>query len=435
MTSLREVVNELFVTNPEVLGDLDENTNKLQNHTDTDTKDIRFAGEERTISIASFTFPQAEKLTKVPDMWSWDYIGLYSQYAAVGLLYGSSGTLFSFCVYEFEGESNVCSNSRNLVFFAWNIKIFYAILTDSFRPFGLRRKPWMIAGWTMVLLILLILTIFASSMSTSLWLISLLVMQGFVMLSDVPADGYSVELGQMESSEQRGQILATGQRIRFTFSVLAGVIQTFLLNGPTTNAKDCPISFQECWSWGLTINQYYGLLLGIVFLLSLPVFWLKEIDVSHLKRHDFKYFMKEVWSTLKTLTTMNLLIFVIGTGALTNFVYNTNTYLQYYIIELTNFEAGIDTITSYLALVVAIWIFQKYLIKKNWQYTQYGSTLVTSVLELIWIAAYYNAGGTQNAWFTIFVDLDLVFFNIFITIIIIIIIIIIYYYYYYYALL
>ena len=90
----------------------------------------------------------------------------------------------------------------------------------------------------------------AHTMNASTWLSMLLLMQGFLMFSDVPADGYryshtqllthslthefthllprSVELGKLESDEQRGQILATGQRIRFTFSVVAGVIQTFL---------------------------------------------------------------------------------------------------------------------------------------------------------------------------------------------------------------
>jgi hypothetical protein len=148
---------------------------------------------------------------EVPDMWSWNYIGLYSQYASVGLLYGMSGTLLPFCVYTFDGATNVCANAQNIVFFAWNFKIFFAILTDSFRPFGMRRKPWMIAGWGMVLVLLLILAIFADKMDASTWLATLLVTQCFLMLSDVPADGYSVELGQLETEEQRGQILATGR--------------------------------------------------------------------------------------------------------------------------------------------------------------------------------------------------------------------------------
>jgi hypothetical protein len=46
-----------------------------------------------------------------------------------------------------------------------------------------------------------------------------------------PADGYSVELGHLEPHDQRGQILATGQFIRFMACVFAGAIQSFLLNG------------------------------------------------------------------------------------------------------------------------------------------------------------------------------------------------------------
>ena len=77
------------------------------------------------------------------------------------------------------------------MFFAWYIKIFYAILTDSYRPFGMRRKPWMITGWVLVLVMLLVLSITASSLDASTWLVMLLLVQAFVMLSDVPADGYS----------------------------------------------------------------------------------------------------------------------------------------------------------------------------------------------------------------------------------------------------
>ena len=73
-------------------------------------------------------------------MWSWSFIGLYCQYAAVGLLYGSGGTLLPFCVYTFNGPTNICSNAKNITFFAWHIKIFFAILTDVYHPYGMRRK-------------------------------------------------------------------------------------------------------------------------------------------------------------------------------------------------------------------------------------------------------------------------------------------------------
>jgi hypothetical protein len=349
-----------------------------------------------------------DKTQPVPDMWSKEYIGLYCQYASIGLMYGSTGALIPFCAYVYDGPSNVCANSRNIVTFAWNLKIFYAILVDSYRPFGMRRKPWMLAGWAMVLVLFLVLAFTAHNMSLYSWLIMLLFTQAFAMLSDVPADGYCVELGQLESPEHRGQILATGQRVRFFFCVIAGVIQTFLLNGPTTNADGCPTSFDNCWSWGLTINQYYGLLFALIFILSVPIVWLKELDATHIPQHTVRHFFHEIWLTLQNLTTFYLVVFVIGVMTLTNFTNNANVELQYYVIQLTNFQSGIDTITTYGSLVIAIWLFQRYMIDRNWRHTQLASVFLAAALGLVWIAPYYNAGGTMDPWFTIFIDLDTV---------------------------
>ena len=253
----------------------------------------------------------------VPNMWELENIGLYCQYAAVGLLYGSATTLMQFCVYVKGGEANVCSNSYNIVFFAWNFKIVFAVVTDMYRPFGLRKKPWMIFGWASTLFILLLLAcIPESSMTLSTWLTMLLLTQFFMMFSDVPSDGYSVELGKLEPNAQRGQILATGQRIRFIFAAFSGLIQMFLLNGPTTNAPDSP----DAWSWGLTMQGYYGLLFAITLVLVLPIFYFKEVRKIHKitgevspppPAHTLTHFMEELWVVLQNQTTLSLLIYVI----------------------------------------------------------------------------------------------------------------------------
>jgi len=172
---------------------------------------LKFIFNLRDSIIISNSFSTDDKVFSTKDMWSINYVGLYCQYAAVGLLYGSSGTLIPFCAYAFKGPTNVCANAKNITFFAWNIKLFFAILTDCIRPFGMRRKPWMIMGyipsflthqlnliirycaigWAMVLILLLVLATSSSYMSVSVWLSTLLFLQGFMMLSDVPADGYS----------------------------------------------------------------------------------------------------------------------------------------------------------------------------------------------------------------------------------------------------
>ena len=75
---------------------------------------------------------------------------------------------------------------------------------------------------------------------------------------------------------------------------------------------------------------------------------------------------------------------------------------------IVNEQAGIDTITTYFGLVYAIYLFQTYLINRNWRISEYGSIVISSLLGLLWIPAYYNLGGTRNAWYTIFIDLDTV---------------------------
>ena len=158
----------------------------------------------------------------------------------------------------------------------------------------------------------------------------------------------------------------------------------------------------------MSINAYYGLLFGIVAILTVPVFWLKELDATNIPQHTGAHFFAEIWDTLKNLTTFYLIIYVIGIQGFTNFTSNANIQLQYYVIKLTNFQAGIDTVTTYSALVLAIWLFQRYMINRDWHLTQYASVLIAAGLGLVWIAPFYNSGGTQDPWFTIFIDLDTV---------------------------
>lgn len=46
-------------------------------------------------------------------------------------------------------------------------------------------------------------------------------------------------------------------------------------------------------------------------------------------------------------------------------------------------ESGVDTITSYLVLALAIWIFQTYMINKNWRYTQVINDIILVVLTFV----------------------------------------------------
>ena len=255
-----------------------------------------------------------------------------------------------------------------IIEFGWNFKIFYAVLIDCYYPFGMRRKPWMIFAWLFVLFFLLILTLFADEMSASEWLIFSVLIQAFMMFSDVPADAYSVELGKLESPIDRGRILVTGQSILYMFCGIAGIIQTFCLNGPTTNHSDCQISLSGCWSWGLTVNQYYGLLFILTLVLIIPTLWLKELP-SDGPPPSLHHFLIEIWDTIQNRSFLYIVIFVVGIVAFSNISCIVNYYLQYYVIDLTNFQAGIDTTSTYTALAIGLRIFRSFLINLDWYFS------------------------------------------------------------------
>lgn len=265
------------------------------------------------------------------------------------------------------------------------------------------------------------------------------------------------------------------------------------MNGPTTNPSDCQVSFNGCWAFGLTVNQYYGLLFAMIFIITIPIFWLQELpqsedfaikdltipmtsvteeirqenkspddidpemniiearhadrsismqstqtieldDENHLqegpdsinssfrgqdksillpttpkrwiiiKKHkSVSYFIDEIWRVLQNKTTFNMMIFVIGAHSLTNLPGPTISYMKFYIIKLSNFQIGIDSITTNIALVTAVYVFKTYLINYNWRRLEYIATIGPALMGFVWILVYYDIGGLMNGWFAIFV--------------------------------
>ena len=229
------------------------------------------------------------------------------------------------------------------------------------------------------------------------------------MIADVPADGYCVELGKFESEEERGQVLATGQRIRFTCSIFAGIIQAVMVNGVKTNPPGCPINAENCWGWGFTVGQYYGFIFCILFVMFLPILRMKELDGKHVPTHTFKEHAHELWETLKNRTTLYLLIFVVGSNMLSFMSNIVAIYIQYDVLGINNFQSGIAFAVSNLAVVAGVKIFQTFFINKNWRITQYLSSIFNAILGLLWLLVFNNVGGLLNAWFTIFINLGQTF--------------------------
>lgn len=122
--------------------------------------------------------------------------------------------------------------------------------------------------------------------------------------------------------------------------------------------------------------------------------------------HTFQEHTVHLWETLKNPTTLFLLIFVSGNGAFSQLTPITYNYIQYTLVELSNLQAGIQVIFTYLAVAIGVKIFQVAFLNTNWRTTLYLSCGTMQIMGIAWILVYHDVAGLLNPWFTIFVTVN-----------------------------
>lgn len=363
--------------------------------------------EQQQASLAS---PRAVKEAKVLPLYKQYFafrkLGLYAHYVGLGVIMSTVNLCTNVCFYYYNGQPALCANAWSLICIPWGLKLFIALYTDSHRPWGYRRKVYLCAGWVGVCLCTLLLAVLTPNLGASGWIALSLVTQLFLMLADTSADGLSIEIGQIESEAERGQTLATGQRLRFITTLLGALFQGLFVNGPSANPPSCAATNSSCWSWGLTPSQYYGLAAAVVAMTSVPIFFFEEPESTE-KQDSFSEQQKKLWATLTNPTTFFLLLFVAGNGCFSTINSVVIWYLQYNLIGLSNLESGISSVLSALTTTVFIFVFQTFFRHSNWRHAQAVNVLFCAIAGLGWIPCFYNAAQLENAWFTVFLDFNL----------------------------
>ena len=104
-----------------------------------------------------------------------------------------------------------------------------------------------------------------------------------------------------------------------------------------------------------TVGQYYWLIFLILLALFIPITFLTEPDATHIPQRTFSEHRSELWETLTNRTTLSLLIYVTGSSIITNLSNITTSYIQYYVIGLTNLQAG--RVYVYIQYVYSMYMY------------------------------------------------------------------------------
>ncbi|KAE8906274.1 hypothetical protein PF003_g10069 [Phytophthora fragariae] len=254
----------------------------------------------------------------MPVLTSKKYIGLLFQYAAVGVVYG----MLPETIYPFMQEYLNCSGAqvaaaKELVVLPWSFKVFFGILSDCFPIRGYRRRPYMMIGWTVCILMLLIMAIMPvgkpyytvasdRDISTSDYtpeiearintsapgegakyiVLMFFAAVGYV-LSDVCSDSIVCELAQQEPLAKRGKTQSAIYTVRTVLVILGELLVGFCFNGEDYGGDfDFSLSFSQ--------------LMIIITVLTAPIlpiawFFIKE---EKAERRDFRVYINEFWDLL-----------------------------------------------------------------------------------------------------------------------------------------
>ena len=84
----------------------------------------------------------------------------------------------------------------------------------------------------------------------------------------------------------------------------------------------------------------------------------------------------------------------------------TYNYIQYTLVQLSNLQAGVQVIFTYLAVAAGVKIFQVVFLNTNWRTTLYLSCGAMQVMGIAWILVYHDVAGLLDPWFTIFITVN-----------------------------
>ena len=162
---------------------------------------------------------------------------------------------------------------------------------------GRRRKPWLVIGWSgLVLTSLIFATIGSPEVYTTIFIVFL--STSFLTLADVVTDTICVEISSLESSDVKGCFQATGYVYKLTGKLIGSIFGTYLYENGTV--------------WSFDISEMFMLQACIPIVTLLVFIWpLDEYSLKNsLNFNSFRYQMNEVWRILQLRAVWKPLIFI-----------------------------------------------------------------------------------------------------------------------------
>ncbi|OWZ23899.1 Transmembrane protein [Phytophthora megakarya] len=352
------------------------------------------------------------------NVWSREYIGIIVQYAAVGMIYGTlPGTVYPFLFNYLNMESTQVVSATVLLNLPWSFKLFYGVITDCVPIMGYRRRPFMIIGWTVCFIMLLVMACMkagdpyypeyeyasmnvttlspdivatfntdARSTGSKFIVLMMIAAIGYVG-ADVAADAMMVEIAQREPEATRGYTQTTIYMVRTVFVTISSILTGFAFNGTHYGGDfDFSLSFPQ--------------LMIILTVLCLPVMPLTWFFIKEEKHEGmvFSKYLNELWALVQTRPVYQVIAYKFFSGIFENFTITSSSAMQAYWAGVTPLNEKILTIVGNGIFALTLYFTGKYGLHWNWRWMHATMIIAVTVMDSF-VTLLTTWDVVRNQWF------------------------------------
>merc|ERR1719215_1455570 len=326
------------------------------------------------------------------------YIGIPLNYLAVGVVNGGLQTVANVCFYHYFNMQSYTANAGvQMMSMAWSFKMFIGMVSDSFPIMGYNRKYYIMGGWTICSLVMLIAAFFMpvcdpyyvpgtqtvqneNAPTEGMKYIWIFAIANFSFLfADVSTDGFVTELAQREPLLKRGTTQTMAQVWRFMAMAGSNLFIALLMNSPVYGGD---------FSYGLPLNTVFGIVGGISLLPAIAAFFLNDTKVSdkiaaqqaalshyneagmesgEFKQMTFGERMRQLWRILQQRAVWQVACFQFFSVLLSDITPANANDVQYVWAMVQPLQASMMNVIGYCLFSLGLYIVKRYLLNTSWR--------------------------------------------------------------------
>ncbi|OQR96944.1 folate-Biopterin Transporter (FBT) family [Achlya hypogyna] len=346
-------------------------------------------------------------------------LGLFSQYAAIGTIYGTIPTL-AYPIFNnyLKMEGYQVASYNVLVTLGWSFKVFWGMCTDCMPIFGYRRKPWMLIGWAISMVSLAIMAasplgdpycfgneaacakpfaeataeekrffnVAAPANGAKFIVLSMVTSIGYVMAA-CASDAMVVQYAQREPVAIRGRIQTAIYVVRTVAGIFTSLITAFGLNGKEYSGN---------FDFAMGPNVIYGILLFPCGCVCITTIFLVEDQKA--PRVPFGLWARQFWDLLQMRVMWQVCAFrFINTTFLGIGVTATPT-IQRAWAKVQPLNDSLSTIVGNLLFAGILVVVGKWGLDWNWRWTiALGTVAIVAIDSFVVMFTVWNV--FRNEWF------------------------------------